>query len=116
MPITVEELNKRYSQVDTNWDFNLFWGWLTKKGIPPTLIEATLKQVLIDYSNDNLPDLHHDFDNQVLGMARELKLKGDDLLTAALESALQENLKKYEADWNSLNVFQKTWEVWRGRA
>ena len=116
MPITIDELNTLYSAEDPNWDFKLFPTWLVKKGIPATIISTVLKQVLINYSEDNLPEKHHDFDNQVLALAKEMKGKAEEYAIKALEADLSSTFQKYEEDWNSLSRMKKVWEVIRGRA
>ena len=116
MPITIDELNAKYGKEDKNWQFKLFFTWLSKKGIPNIIIQSALKQALADYSEDTLPPDHHTFDQTILMLARILQENSEEEMTKALENSLTDKLKNYEADWNSLSKMKKLWEVIRGRA
>jgi len=119
MGITIDELNAKYKQEDSNWDFSLFPAWLEKKGIPNTrdlpVVAATLEQVLIEFSLDNLPETHHEFDNLVLKMAIENRSKFNQSLLSMLDKGVQESLRKYDAEWYAKGKFKKIWEVIRGK-
>lgn len=116
MPITIDELNLKYKKEDKTWDFKSFFSWLTKKGIPQPIIQATLKQALTDYDLDTLPPDHHTFDNTVLLLAKVLNENSEESMMKALEASLTDRLKNYEQEWNSLSRTKKIWEVIRGRA
>jgi hypothetical protein len=116
MPITIQELDKKYQEEDKGWAFKLFFSWLRKKGIPESIIMPTLKQVLVDFSLETIPEKHHDFDRAVYDLAMKNKEKVDDVATTALEVELQDKLSAYEQDWNVLSKTKKIWEVIRGRA
>ena len=116
MPITIEELNLKYKKEEKTWDFKSFFSWLSKKGIPQPIIQATLKQALTDFSQETLPKDHHTFDNTVLLLAKVLNENAEDEMVKALEDSLTDKLKNYEAEWNALSKMKKIWEVLRGRA
>jgi hypothetical protein len=119
MGIKIDELNLKYKKEDKDWDFSLFPAWLEKKGIPNTkdlpIVAATLEQVLIEFSPDNLPETHHEFDNLVLKMAVEARNKINQNLLSLLDKGVQASLKKYDEDWYSKGKFRKIWEVIRGK-
>lgn len=116
MPITIDELNTKYGEADENWKFKSFFTWLTKKGIPSTVVQAALKQTLTDFSPETLPKDHYTFDNTVLLLAKVLQEKLEETMVRELEDSLTDKLKNYEEDWNKLKKWQKYWEVFRGRA
>lgn len=49
-------------------------------------------------------------------LARVLNEQSEESMQKALEASLDDKLKNYEADWNSLSKTKKLWEVIRGRA
>jgi len=116
MPVTIELLNEKYGKEDKAWHFKLFPTWLAKKGLSSTIIAAALKRALSDYSEETLPEKHHDFDQAVLAIAMKMKDISDEATVKLLEEQLNDGYKQYEADWNSLSKMKKIWEVVRGRA
>ena len=116
MPVTIKELNEKYSKEDELWNFKLFFSWLAKKGVPNLIIQNTLKRALTDYSLETLPPDHHSFDISVLLLAKILQENSEEEQAKALEASLSDNLKNYEAEWNGLTKLKKIWEVLRGRA
>lgn len=116
MPVTIDYLNKKYGEEDSAWEFKLFPKWLAKKGFSSVIIAAALKQALTDFSEETIPEKHHDFDRMVLGFAQKLQIVSDEATVKLIEEQLNDGYKKYEADWNSLSKTKKIWEVIRGRA
>jgi len=116
MPVTIAQLNEKYTAEDPLWEFKLFPGWLTKKGILGPIMMETLKQVLVDFAPETLPATHREFDQAVLKKARELTVVAEDIIIQTLQEQLDAKLTKYEADWNALSRTKKIWEVLRGRA
>ena len=116
MPVTVQDLNAKYSKEDQLWNFKLFFGWLAKKGVPSLIIQTTLKRALTDYSLETLPPDHHTFDTSVLLLAKILQENSEEEQAKALEASLNDKLKNYEEEWNGLTKLKKIWEVIRGRA
>jgi hypothetical protein len=116
MPVTIAQLNEKYKLEDSLWDFKLFPGWLTKKGIAMPIMMETLKQVLVDLKPEDLPEKHNEFDQYVLEKARELTAVSEEIVIKTLQEQLDVKLAKYEADWNALSRTKKIWEVLRGRA
>ena len=119
MGITIKQLNDKYKIEDKDWDFSLFPAWLEKKGIPNNplmpVVAATIEQILMEMTPENLPERHHDFDNLVLKRARENKINLNKSLLDALDETVQSSLKKYDEDWYAKGKLKKIWEVIWGK-
>lgn len=87
-----------------------------EEGIVSNYHRSGLKRALSDYSEETLPEKHHDFDQAVLAIAMKMKDISDEATVKLLEEQLNDGYKQYEADWNSLSKMKKIWEVVRGRA
>jgi hypothetical protein len=119
MGVTIEQLNEKYRTEDDPWDFSLFRGWLANKGISEQVIDVTLKQALIDFDLETLPEKHRTFDHLVLLRALISKLKTQQLMDSQLETEAHESvnnaIKKYDADWYKLKWYQKIWLIIIGK-
>jgi hypothetical protein len=112
--ITIDELNKKYKESNPNWDFTGLESWLVKKGIAYNIINTTLKQTLLEFSPDTLPDTNFIFDNTVLLKALINKGIVDKGIMENLQKETQDSLKKIDTDWYSKSKLERIWLVLKG--
>jgi len=61
--ITIKELNEKYQAINPLWNLAGVEAWLAKKGIERDIIDTTIKQALLDFSQETLPETTFIFDN-----------------------------------------------------
>ena len=110
MGVTIEQLQDFYTQRNELWSFSGLEVWLSKKGIEPDIIDVTIKQTLLDFEPDTLPETNAIFDNVVLLRALVTKEK----LRHERHAKLQVEVKE-ASQWRELPKWKKLWLVLIGK-
>jgi hypothetical protein len=105
--VTIQELNDKYKPTNEHWDFAGLEPWLVKKGIEQDVINTTLKQTLIDFSPNTLPETNFIFDNTVYLRCLVTKEK--------FRKDRQINLEKEAHGLVGKSKLQKIWMVIKGK-
>lgn len=108
--ISIEQTQDFYKLRNELWSFSGLEAWLHKKGIEPDIVDTTIKQTLLDFTLETLPETNYIFDNVVLLRALVTK----ETLRHERHAKLQIEVKE-ASQWRELSKWKKLWLVFIGK-